>query len=1128
MSKPPIPLSSTSLRRSSSRDLASASIPTNSTTRSPSSSKATTPTQPSPPSCAWSAPVLMTRDDGVDTKVLLSDVALRLHVPRPPSLSWPFITGRLNGADFGAVTLVAYAADDDYAYAADTAFSCPPPPAPARDGRHVFDGGFSCPRLRVLLRGSYSLDYGRAASGAAAAPLRLRHRRMHVNRMSCAADGSVRAYIAFYADRPESFPSNHSVWWRENSSVFLVGDEALVADGFWDASRSQLCLRACRVAARADVAVRECGIGVSFWFPGVWSFRDRRTVAGLIWNASDGDADGKTSLGAIAASRTERHTYTGDLSDMKYNYTRVEEATKQYDHSKPVLSWETKAGRIPGSSYSRRDFGFRFVFQKNQGLSGSAWPVTIGSALLEGDWLTTEHEFSQRVAAEVNNRSLLSVSYHLEYQVPVRGVNSHEMLQEERRITAEGVYDTQTGHMCMLACQEMDCEVLVTVQFAPIEAESRDRAAGTISSLRNQSDPLFFEALDFVGGGMYRVQVVDLASRMEAEGVMMVVTAVLSSVLTALQMHHAWKHRDAIPATSVTMLVVLAMGNLLPLLFNFEPAVLAWHDLFYQLHLSRTSSLALRASTILAFVLLLRLLQLTLSRRRSAEARRDDGSASSSSAAAAAAAAERNTVRVCLSLYIVGAVLMLFANVGDGRGQLLINATGPKLAEALAYYGGLILDAFLLPQVILNAFSGVKTNALSPWFYVGGTVNRAGPHLYNVFWPAPHVFGVVWDVDILCGAALLAALLFLQQRHGGALEAEAESAGEALPNSPSNSAWTWPVARSIYLAAAGKAATPLIRFRRLISSPRGIRATSSRFMAPCFPCPNCSLTMVVYDPAADKQRAEKPREEEEEEGEEASTSSSSVSKRSRQEEEASASSSGASAIVPHAVLDVEPINAAPPQHPPPHGPPLPARPVPPCLREHFLPALGLRRDLPVHFIVEKVVTSTDLNPHQNRFRIPGEGVDNNLKPILTLAELEAANLLDDIPPKKRPPKPKKPADGGAAQEAGKKVKKPKKKGKPHGGLRVKLVDLTAGASKELRMTRWASSRGTVVKGEGFVDFIRRCSLRANDAVDIWAFVQRRLRLFGVDVYDDSVLHVFVVKQHQPPDRCCYCPIPHAH
>ena len=51
-----------------------------------------------------------------------------------------------------------------------------------------------------------------------------------------------------------------------------------------------------------------------------------------------------------------------------------------------------------------------------------------------------------------------------------------------RRISAEGVYDTRAGSLCMVACQainvsspESDCEVLVTVQFAPMDAVARER-----------------------------------------------------------------------------------------------------------------------------------------------------------------------------------------------------------------------------------------------------------------------------------------------------------------------------------------------------------------------------------------------------------------------------------------------------------------------------------------------------------------------------------------------------------------------------------------------------------------------------------------------------------------------------
>jgi hypothetical protein len=292
--------------------------------------------------------------------------------------------------------------------------------------------------------------------------------------------------------------------------------------------------------------------------------------------------------------------------------------------------------------------------------------------------------FSRRVAAEVNNQSLLNVSYYLQYQAP--GVDSYATeMPQVPRVMAEGVYDTKTGYMCMVACQEIngssDCEVMVTVQFAPMDGNARDRAVGTISSLRKQSDPLFFEALDFVGGGLYRVQRDELRLRMDVEDTMMVVSTVLSIVLIALQLRHAKKHPEAIPVTSVTMLVVLALGHLIPLLLNFENRVMTRREFFFELALSNTTGITMRAITMPAFVLQLRLLQVTLSARRPTGAGRDDDGSSS-----AAVAAERSTLRVCLPLYFAGAALMQFVNRGDGSAQLLIHATEPMLAEVLASY----------------------------------------------------------------------------------------------------------------------------------------------------------------------------------------------------------------------------------------------------------------------------------------------------------------------------------------------------------------------------------------------------------------------------------------------------------
>jgi ubiquitin-conjugating enzyme E2 O len=72
--------------------------------------------------------------------------------------------------------------------------------------------------------------------------------------------------------------------------------------------------------------------------------------------------------------------------------------------------------------------------------------------------------------------------------------------------------------------------------------------------------------------------------------------------------------------------------------------------------------------------------------------------------------------------------------------------------------------------------------ALSPGFYIGSTMIRALPHVYDVFRakhfvpslrpfyryanPRDDLFSLAWDIAIPCGAILLSVLLFLQQRFG--------------------------------------------------------------------------------------------------------------------------------------------------------------------------------------------------------------------------------------------------------------------------------------------------------------------------------------------------------------------------
>jgi hypothetical protein len=398
---------------------------------------------------------------------------LRVHFPGPANLTRSFVTGRLERTDtvspLHPVSLVAYA-EEGYVY--DESASCPPPPA-SRLALRVFEGrNFSCAQLNMMLKTPFRLQY-MEGSNSTASSRGLHQMYMYVNRMHCADDGAVRAYVAF---------TNQAVASRY---YFMLGEKAVVAEGFWDQKSSWLCLKGCHVVnsgpSRADLSVGECGIGMSFWFPSVWSMEQRSFAAGLVWNTSL-----KSDEGIASGSSAITPNFRGNLAGLRYNYTKVDGAKKYYE--KYGLDKKRK-GKFPDSN-SYRDLVFRFYVQKGGG-SGYASPVTIGSMLFDGFSLVVPDPFSCHLLSDTKQR-LINVSYDIYYV----GNWSLESFRR-RHISAEGVYDTQTGSLCMITCRKVnassDCEMLVTAQFSSMDAKATQHVKGTLRSLRKKTDPLFLK-----------------------------------------------------------------------------------------------------------------------------------------------------------------------------------------------------------------------------------------------------------------------------------------------------------------------------------------------------------------------------------------------------------------------------------------------------------------------------------------------------------------------------------------------------------------------------------------------------------------------------------------------------------
>ncbi|KAF7033490.1 hypothetical protein CFC21_044578 [Triticum aestivum] len=712
---------------------------------------------------------------------LYHDVVLRLHVPSPPSLADPFVSGSMEGSsDLGTIHLLAYAEGDHYKYDSKRA-ACSPGPSrlPAIGSLRALGGVNSvCAHLKEQLMISYRLDHGRALFP-----------RMRVNQMQCSADGAaLHAYAVLFND---TRPTERGYRRRR----FLVGDEALVADGHWDPSRRMLCLRACRVTlpAPASAPVVDCGIGMSLWFPAVWTMRERRAVAGMLWNSSQADGE---QIHDVMSIIDDQRSNT-NISDVKYSYndTMLEEAKKHHQEMSKgqKITWSDS---FPDFNSSNGDAEFSF---QALDIRGQAYPVTVGSGMIADNILAEDDASSRRwvvygsmptaaaarrAVVDDMTEDLLNVSYVIRYSAPRDKIRMHpsnvayhsNYSVEKRKILAEGIYDRKRGILCMVGCQEgnggsTDCQTLVTVQFASFDSKAPEHGTGAISSLRDKTDRLFFEKINFTLHGMYSAQVTNAISRMDMESVMLVASTTLSCVFTILQILHTKRNPEVAPATSITMLAVLTMGFLAPLVLNSEALFASRRSQYYELHPAsrriEMNEVMMRAPTLIAFVLQLRLLQLAWSGRRTS------------------IMSERTVLWICLPLYALGGVVAGAASViNSGASTIGMGAWRVTIWQDLVSYAGLILDGFLLPQVILNAsLGGSRARAISPWFYMGGTMLRLMPHVYDVvraqtytpsmrssnLYASPHddLFGVAWDMVIPCGAALLAFLLFLQQRLPG-------------------------------------------------------------------------------------------------------------------------------------------------------------------------------------------------------------------------------------------------------------------------------------------------------------------------------------------------------------------------
>ncbi|KAK8706198.1 hypothetical protein V6N13_049773 [Hibiscus sabdariffa] len=350
---------------------------------------------------------------------------------------------------------------------------------------------------------------------------------MYLSTIQCSDDMlSLRFLIEFTDDTYMRYSSS------PNFSTSLIGE------GSWDAKKNRLCIVACRIEDASGSSLEKSHVGdcttlLSLRFPAILSIRNTRTLVGEIWSEKPRNEPG--FFDRILFRDTDRNRGRTQLQGLKYEYMETDQVKK----SCPKRSIKGKRSRQYPDGYSA-DMAFSMTIKGPKG--GNGWgssrslavgdqPDQIFPFLIQS---SSSRPKSSAVEADAGV-SLLNISYQMRIELYnselFPGIDPYNQSSNgnlEFLLSAEGIYDAETGNLCMVGCRRLrshnisiDCDIVVDVHFPPLNSDMKEsEIKGSIKSTRIKTDHLHFEPLEFSGSARYSTWAKESIWRMDFEMVM--------------------------------------------------------------------------------------------------------------------------------------------------------------------------------------------------------------------------------------------------------------------------------------------------------------------------------------------------------------------------------------------------------------------------------------------------------------------------------------------------------------------------------------------------------------------------------------------------------------------------------
>ncbi|KAK8603042.1 hypothetical protein V6N13_085240 [Hibiscus sabdariffa] len=405
---------------------------------------------------------------------------------------------------------------------------------------------------------AFELEYAMGCdSSKSCSPLgdgaRYSPRFMYLSMIQCSDDmQSIRFLI--------EFPDDSTYMRYSSSSNFST---SLIGEGSWDAKQNRLCVVACRIEDASSSSLEKSHVGdcttrLGLRFPAVLSIRNTSTLTGEIWSEKLRNESG--FFNRIVFRDTDRNQGQIQLQGLKYEYMETDNVKK----SCPKKIINGNSSRQYPLGYST-DMAFSMSIKGPKGSIGwgSSSPLAVGDQPYQMFPFLIPSSSSRPKSSDVDSDagvSLLNISYKMRIELSSSNLdaalgpfNQSSNGYLEIQISAEGVYDAEIGHLCMIGCRHLrlhnksteDCKILVNVQFPPLNSDRKgSKIKGSIESTRDKSDHLHFEPLEFTGRAYYKSWAVESIWRMDFEMIMSVISNTLAIVFVVLQIFHMFRRKE--------------------------------------------------------------------------------------------------------------------------------------------------------------------------------------------------------------------------------------------------------------------------------------------------------------------------------------------------------------------------------------------------------------------------------------------------------------------------------------------------------------------------------------------------------------------------------------------------------